>query len=112
MDPRRGAGEVTLEELVHIQTSYSRTLGSHGLPLKIARVMTTSFLLFFLMFIYLLFLRERERESTRRGGAESEGDTESEAGSRVRAVSAEPDAGDRDLSRSQTLNRLSHAGAP
>ena len=27
------------------------------------------------------------------GGAEREGDTESEAGSRVRAVSAEPDAG-------------------
>ena len=28
-----------------------------------------------------------------RGGAEREGDTESEAGSRLRAVSAEPDAG-------------------
>ena len=27
------------------------------------------------------------------GGAESEGDTESEAGSRVRAVSTEPDVG-------------------
>ena len=27
------------------------------------------------------------------GGAESEGDTESEAGSRLRAVSPEPDAG-------------------
>ena len=28
-----------------------------------------------------------------RGGAEREGDTESEAGSRLRAVSTEPDAG-------------------
>ena len=37
--------------------------------------------------------RERERESTSRGGAEREGDTESEAGSRLRAVSTEPDAG-------------------
>ena len=29
----------------------------------------------------------------RRGGAEREGDTESEAGSRLQAVSTEPDAG-------------------
>ena len=29
----------------------------------------------------------------RRGGAEKEGDTESEAGSRLRAVSTEPNAG-------------------
>ena len=36
-------------------------------------------------------MRERERQSVSRGGAEREGDTESEAGSRVRAVSAEPD---------------------
>ena len=42
-----------------------------------------------------LFLRERERErqSTSRGGAEREGDTESQAGSRLRAVSTEPDTG-------------------
>ena len=32
-------------------------------------------------------------ESVSRGGAESEKDTESEAGSRLRAVSAEPDVG-------------------
>ena len=37
--------------------------------------------------------RERERQSTSGGGAEREGDTESEAGSRFRAVSTEPDAG-------------------
>ena len=35
----------------------------------------------------------RERESTSGVGAEREGDTESEAGSRLRAVSPEPDAG-------------------
>ena len=34
-----------------------------------------------------------ERESMSGGGAEREGDTESEAGSRLRAVSPEPDAG-------------------
>ena len=54
-----------------------------------------------------------------RGGAEREGDTESKAGSGLRAVSAEPDAGlelmnprDHDLSRSRTLNRPSRPGAP
>ena len=46
-----------------------------------------------------LFLREREREREReserniRGGAEREGDTGSRAGSRLRAVGTEPDAG-------------------
>ena len=37
------------------------------------------------------FLRERQRVS--RAGEEREGDTESEAGSRLQAVSTEPDAG-------------------
>ena len=37
-----------------------------------------------------IFERETEREQ---GGAETEGDTESEAGSRLRAVSTEPDTG-------------------
>ena len=45
----------------------------------------------------LLRERERERESERAslsgGRAEREGDTESEAGSRLPAVSTEPDAG-------------------
>ena len=40
-----------------------------------------------------MFVFKRERESTSRGGAEREGDTESEAGSRPRAVSTEPNAG-------------------
>ena len=49
-----------------------------------------------------------------RGGAERGGDTESEAGSRLRAISTEPNVNqrDHDLSRSRTLNRLSYPGAP
>ena len=52
------------------------------------------------------------------GGAEREGDTESETGSRLRAVSPEPDAGlelaDREIVTwwSRTPNRLRHPGAP
>ena len=42
------------------------------------------------MFIYFW---ERQRQSASGGGAEREGDTESEAGSLLRAVSTEPDAG-------------------
>ena len=42
------------------------------------------------MFIYFL---EKERQSANGGGAEREGDTESEAGSRLWAVSTEPDTG-------------------
>ena len=45
---------------------------------------------FFFFNVYLV-LRERQRVS--RGGAEREGDTGSEAGSRLPAGSAEPDAG-------------------
>ena len=49
------------------------------------------------IFFHCLFIFERERESARehtsRGGTEREGDTESEAGSRLRAVNTEPDRG-------------------
>ena len=44
-------------------------------------------------FLKYLFIFETERQSVSRGGAEREGDTESEVGSRLRAVSTEPDAG-------------------
>ena len=44
-----------------------------------------------IMFNVYLFLRKRQ--STSRGRAEREGDTESEAGSRLLAVSTESDAG-------------------
>ena len=40
-----------------------------------------------------LFLRGRERDSVSGGGSEREGDTESEAGSRLCTVSTEPDTG-------------------
>ena len=40
-----------------------------------------------------MFIFEKERENESRGGAEREGDTESEAGSRLQAVSTEPDTG-------------------
>ena len=49
-----------------------------------------SFLFFFFRFIHF---SDRERQSASRKGAEREGDTESKAGSRLRAVSTEPDAG-------------------
>ena len=48
------------------------------------------FFIFFNVFIYFL---DRERQSMSRGGAEREGDTDSEAGSRLWAVSTEPDVG-------------------
>ena len=43
--------------------------------------------------VFLMFIFERERQSVSRGGAEREGDTESEAGSRLHAVSTEPNEG-------------------
>ena len=48
----------------------------------------------FLIFVYYvsLFLRGRERQSVSGGGAEREGNPESKAGSRLRAVSTELDA--------------------
>ena len=50
--------------------------------------------LFIYLFVYLfIYLFIYERQSTSWGWAEREGDTESVAGSRVRAVSTEPDAG-------------------
>ena len=44
-------------------------------------------------FIYFIYFWDRERQSMNGGGAEREGDTESETGSRLRAISPEPDAG-------------------
>ena len=46
----------------------------------------TVFTSFFFFNVYLL-VKDRESQSVSRGGAEGEGDTESEAGSRLRAVS-------------------------
>ena len=46
------------------------------------------------------------------GGAEKEGDTESEAGSRLRCGAQTQEPRYHDLSRSWTLSRLNHPGAP
>ena len=59
------------------------------------------------MFIYFW---DKERQSMNRGGAEREGDTESETGSRLWAVSTEPDAGleptDREIMTWAEVGRL------
>ena len=47
----------------------------------------------FLKLFFNVYLFLRERQSVSWGGAEREGDTESEAGSRIQAVSTEPDVG-------------------
>ena len=44
-------------------------------------------------FFFNLFLGQRETEHELGRGREREGDTESETGSRLRAISPEPDAG-------------------
>ena len=71
---------------------------------------------FFFFYVYL-FLRDREGQSTSGGGAEKEWDTESEAGSRLWAISTEPDTGLK-LTNCEIMtwaevghNRLSHPGA-
>ena len=51
-----------------------------------------SYIFFFLIDVYLS-LRERKRQSARGGGTEREGNIESETGSRLPAVSTEPDTG-------------------
>ena len=43
--------------------------------------------------LFIIFERERERQRASREGAEREGDTESEAGSRLWALRTEPDTG-------------------
>ena len=49
--------------------------------------------LFLFFNVYFILFWERERQSARGGRAEREGDTESVAGSRLWAVSTEPDVG-------------------
>ena len=64
-------------------------------PLRMWLYLEIRWFFFFVFFnVYLLLReREREREGGSKGGAEREGDTEPEAGSRLRAVSTEPNAG-------------------
>ena len=77
-----------------IQILKKRTLiKRENVPSLLSRSVFFSFFFSFCFFYVYLFLRGRERDSMSRGGAKREGDTESEAGSRLRAVSTEPDAG-------------------
>ena len=52
-----------------------------------------SSLFFFSLLMFYLFLRMRETEHERGRGREIERDTESETGSRLQAVSTEPNTG-------------------
>ena len=48
---------------------------------------------FYLILFFNVYFWDRERQSMNGGGSEREGDTESETGSRLRAVSTELNAG-------------------
>ena len=53
--------------------------------------------------------RDRERQSASRGGTEREGDTESNAGSRLRAVNTEPNTGLKPMNHEiMTRAKVSH----
>ena len=76
--------------LVIVIFSFPHTI---KLPIQVDRTtprINIFFLIFFSTFIYFW---DRERQSMNGGGAEREGDTEWETGSRLRAISPEPDAG-------------------
>ena len=61
----------------------------------VAQVFLRSYVIFFneVIFFSCLLILEREREGTGEGQRETEGDTESKAGSRLQAVSREPAMG-------------------
>ena len=61
------------------------------------------------MFVYF---GDRERQSMNGGGAEREGGTEWEAGSRLRAISPEPDAGLEPTDRVTWLKSAAQPTAP
>ena len=67
--------------------------GSGPLVLGGSLFLQPLFFYFLFFFNIYLFLRLRQRQSMSGGGAGREGDTGSETGSRLRAVSTEPDAG-------------------
>ena len=73
------------EKVIVIQQRERKKCGGRGLP-------GLSGVSFF--FNVYLFLKKREKErGHKRGGAEREGHTESETGTRFQAVSTEPDMG-------------------
>ena len=52
-------------------------------PFQAAQVIERNSLVYLYVLFLIVFERERERQSASRGGAEREGDAESEAGSRL-----------------------------
>ena len=62
------------------------------LPFPYVHLFCIFFFFNFFFNVFYLFLGQRETEHER-GGAEREGDTESETDSRLQAISPEPDAG-------------------
>ena len=60
---------------------------------RMSCIVNLNLYLFYYFFFVYLFLRQRETEHERGRVRERKGDTESEAGSRLWAVSTEPDAG-------------------
>ena len=78
-----------------------------------------SFPFYFVYLFFKVFVYFWERETEHERGRGREGDPEYKAGSRLRAVSTESDAGPEPMNReimtwakSQTLNQPSHPGAP
>ena len=95
----------------------------------IFRILYSDIIPLFLIFFFFTFIYfwETERDSTSKGGAEKEWDTESKADSRLWAVSTEPDVGLKPTNHeimtwaeswlltghlNRTLNQLSHPGTP
>ena len=75
-----------------------RGCGAHCVSEQLSQASTNStsaqsLFIFIKKLCFNVYLFLKERQSVNRGGSEREGDTESEAGSRLRAVSTEPDAG-------------------
>ena len=71
----------------------SNQKGPGDLSMDIIVIACWFFFFFYNFFKCLFFESERERQRTSWEGAEREGDPESEAGSRLRAVRTEPDVG-------------------
>ena len=71
------------------ENSTSLWARDHCLALQGVVLLLLAYLVIYLFIIFFecLFLREEERQSMSRGGAEREGDTESKAGSRLQTVS-------------------------
>ena len=75
------------------QAVYVRLTGYHSPVGPVRKLREMIFFIYFYFKYLLMFIFERERECEWWRWGERERDTKSEAGSRLRAVSTEPDAG-------------------